>query len=49
MNSFSFYNPVKVLYGAGEVRRVGGEAVRGTGSAAPGWHSGDQVTSAGVR
>lgn len=28
MNSFSFYNPVKVIYGAGEVCRVGGEAAR---------------------
>ena len=28
MNSFSFYNPVRVLYGAGEVRRVGTEAAR---------------------
>lgn len=26
MNNFEFYNPVKVIFGAGEVRRVGGEA-----------------------
>ena len=28
MNSFEFYNPVKVIYGAGEVARVGSEAAK---------------------
>ena len=35
MNSFSFYNPVKVLYGAGEVRRVGEEAARAAAGLQP--------------
>ena len=28
MNPFEFYNPVKLIYGPGEVRRVGEEAAR---------------------
>ena len=28
MNPFEFYNPVKLIYGPGEVQRVGGEAAR---------------------
>ena len=28
MNNFEFFNPVKVIFGAGEVARVGSEAAK---------------------